>query len=200
MPSAMPPMIWGPPAAATAGRRSGLTEAGVAAGIGARARSPAMEPTGRSAGGAGAAAGAGDAAACGGRGRRCGRAAAAVGADQVIGRDRPARIELGILVVDDGRGRPTGLGEYVHRFGEPAALAACPRRHAVGLVQPAAAAASPAAHKTSAILETARRRKTVSPGRSIRLSLNTYFASSRWRRQAKAGQWVNQPLAVGNGR
>ena len=34
--------------------------------MGARARSPAMEPTGRSAGGAGAPAGAGDAAACGG--------------------------------------------------------------------------------------------------------------------------------------
>src|SRR5271169_1350719 len=74
MPSAIPPMIWGPPGCC--GRSgSGLTETGVAAGIGARARSPAMEPTGRSAGGAGAAAGAEGAAACGG-------AAGAVGALQ----------------------------------------------------------------------------------------------------------------------
>src|ERR1700693_1238288 len=47
------------------------------------------------------------------------------------------------------------------------------------------------AHKTSAILETTRRRKTISPARPIRLSLNMYFASARWRPQAKAGQAVN---------
>jgi hypothetical protein len=56
------------------------------------------------------------------------------------------------------------------------------------------AATASAAAQTSAILETARQRKTISPGRSIRLSLNMYFASSRWRRQAKDGQGVNPAI------
>src|SRR5664280_2033407 len=47
-------------------------------------------------------------------------AAAAVGADHFVRRDRPAT-ELDIVVVDGGR-CPAGLGEYVHGFGEPAAL------------------------------------------------------------------------------
>src|SRR5665213_3176454 len=55
MPSAMPPSV----RALSSGRSAfGLGEAGLAAGIGALARSPAMEPTGRSAGRSGGGAGA----------------------------------------------------------------------------------------------------------------------------------------------
>ena len=115
---------------------------------------PAGRPA-RSGGGAGGAAGAGAASR-----DRC--AAAAVGADQFLGRDRPARAELDVLVVDGGTG-PVRLDEYVRRLGEQAALVHVLRADPSELVQPAMGIANSPAHKKSAILETTRRRKTISP-------------------------------------
>src|SRR5664280_2033408 len=67
MPSATPPMSWGAPGDWPGRAALGWAEAGVAAGIGALVRSPAMEPTGRSASrSGGAAAGAGGAASAAG--------------------------------------------------------------------------------------------------------------------------------------
>src|SRR5450759_4453379 len=187
MPSAMPP---GAPQfmGGWFGRAAlGLAEAGVTAGIGALARSPAMEPTGRSAsrsgGGAGAAAGAGGAASAAGAPQRPSAPTSSSGAtgprglSWVLLSSMAETAQLGLANTSMGlENQPPSFWSW---------------NTAVAFLQ---AATASAAAQTNAILETARQRKTISPGRSIRLSLNMYFASSRWRRQAKDGQGVNPAI------
>src|SRR5664279_2576744 len=186
MPSAMPPINWGAPGGWSGRAALGLAETAVAAGIGALARSPAMEPTGRSAGrsggGAGAAAGAGGAASAAGALQRPSAPTSSPGVTGPRGLSwtfASSMVELAQLGLAN-----TSVGLE----NQPLSLASV--NGCSVLAQPATTPASPAAHNTSAILETTRRRKTISPGRSIRLSLNMYFASSRWLRQAKGGQGV----------
>src|ERR1039458_4165381 len=183
MPSAMPPINWGAPGGWSGRAALGLAEAGGGAGIGARARSPAMVPTGRSGGGAGAAASAGGAASAAGAPQRPSAPTSSSGAtcprglSWVLLSSMAETAQLGLANTSIGlENQPPSFWSW---------------NTAVEFLQ---AATASAAAQTSAILETARQRKTISPGRSIRLSPNMYFASSRWHRQAKGGQGVNTAI------
>ena len=128
---------------------------------------------------------------CLSRGRR-GWCTAAIGTHQLFGAYRPLRTETDARVSGSC---PLGLAEEIQRLGKPAPFVLVLKDLRPNFCSPPMMSA--AAHTSARFMTTLRRGTAAVPECSMYLSLNTYFASSRWRAASPHGPkgYGYRPLA-----